>query len=210
VRYFTMGTVDWSNQRLMVERLLRGDWSRGGSGIPQQLARNLFLSPDRTVLRKLREYLLAYQLTHRLTKERLLELYLNLVEVGNGVWGVAAGSEHLFHLPPSELTPSQMILLANILPAPSRGLAFPLSPGRRAKLEIVTRVMWRQQVFDDATWGATTARLKRMSELAELGLTPAAAEAVVTQEMGPEALLEPSGPEIPVRRRCDPGRRGVY
>src|SRR5439155_4933159 len=78
VRFFEHGTLDWSNQHAMLYRALHGDWSRGGSGIAQQLARNLFLSPDRTLRRKLREYLLAYQSCHTFAKERQLELYLHL------------------------------------------------------------------------------------------------------------------------------------
>jgi membrane carboxypeptidase/penicillin-binding protein PbpC len=206
-----MGTVDWTNQRLMIERVLRGDWSQGASGIPQQLARNLFLSPDRTVGRKLREYLLAYQLTHALSKERVLELYLNAIEVADGVWGIAGGSEALFARPPSQLTPTELVLLANVLPAPSKGLSFALSRPRRAKLEIVTRVLWRQRVFDDVSWGATTARLRRMGELVERGLTPSQAAAVAADEMG-EEVLQPSSPQPrqPLRVRCDPTQRGLY
>lgn len=211
VRFFAHGALDWTNQREMLSRVIRGDLSRGGSGIAQQLARNLFLAPDRTPRRKLREYLLAYQLSHGLSKERQLELYLNLVEWGDGVWGVAAASEHLFRRPPGQLTPSQAVLLVNALPAPSRGLAFPLSPSRRSKLLLVTTLLWREAVLDDLAWTATMARLNRMGQFADAGMTPQAAAEAVLQEMGTEPLLEaePPDPPLPLRERCNPRRRGV-
>lgn len=211
VRFFTHGSLDWTNQREMAHRVIRGDLSRGGSGIAQQLARNLFLTPDRTPRRKMREYLLAYQLSHALSKERQLELYLNLVEWGDGVWGVAAASEHYFGRPPRQLTPSQAVLLANALPAPSRGLAFPLSPPRRAKLMLVTTLLWREAVLNDLTWTATMARLARMGEFVSAGMTPEAAAEAAAREMGSEPLLEaePPDPPLPLSQRCNPWRRGV-
>ncbi len=211
VRFFGHGSLDWINQRELFNRVLQGDLSRGGSGVSQQLARNLFLSSDRTLRRKLREYLLAYQLSHALSKERQLELYLNLVEWGDGVWGVAAASEHFFGRPPGQLTPSQAVLLANALPAPSRGLAFPLSPPRRAKLMLVTTLLWREAVLDDLAWTATMARLNRMGQFADAGMTPEAAAKAAAREMGSEPLLEPEppNPPLPLRERCNPWRRGV-
>ena len=85
------------------------------------------------------------------------------------------------------------------------------STGRRAELEIVTRVLWRQQMLDDVTWGTTTARLRRMGELADLGLTPAGAAAGVNEEMGEESVSSPfASPRLPLRLRCDPEQRGLY
>jgi hypothetical protein len=103
------------------------------------------------------------------------------------------------------------VLLANTLPAPSRGLAFPLSPPRRAKLILVTTLLWREAVLDDLTWTATMARLTRMGQFVDAGLPPAAAAEAVAREMGPEPLLEPERPDpsLPLRERCNPWRRGV-
>lgn len=211
VRFFRHGTLDWTNQREMARRVMSGDFSRGGSGVAQQLARNLFLTPARTPRRKWREYLLAFELSHTLSKERQLELYLNLVEWGDGIWGVGAASEHLFGRAPAELTPSQAVLLANVLPAPSRGLDFPLSPSRRSKLLMVTTLLWREAVLDDLTWTATMARLTRMGQFVDAGLSPEAAAAAVTREMGEEPLFEatPPDPAVPLAERCNPRRRGV-
>lgn len=211
VRFFSHGALDWNNQRAMLSRLLRGDFSRGGSGIAQQLARNLFLEPDRTVRRKLREYLLAYKISHTLTKERQLELYLNLVEWGEGVWGVAAGSAHLFRRPLEQLGPSEVILLANVLPSPIRGLEFATSPPRRAKSDLVAGILWREAILDPVAWTATAARLRRTGDFVDLGLSPAQAAEAVNQEMGAEPPLRPGGltPWEPARTACDPARRGI-
>jgi len=211
VRFFDHGTLDWDNQRAMLTRLLHGDFSRGGSGVAQQLARNLFLEPDRTVRRKLREYLLAYKISHALTKERQLELYINLIEWGEGVWGIAAGSEHLFGRPPDRLAPSEVILLVNVLPSPTRGLEFATSPPRRAKSQLVAGILWREAILDNVAWTATAARLRRLGEFVDLGMPPGDAAMAVNEEMGAEPALDPDGRAArePARVRCDPTRRGV-
>jgi monofunctional biosynthetic peptidoglycan transglycosylase len=209
--FFLYETVDWRNQRAAARRALRGDMSRGGSGITQQLARNMFLGPERTVRRKVREIVLAYQISRTLSKERVLELYLNSVEWGDGVWGVAAASQHLFERAPSELTPTQIVLLANLLPAPSRGLAFALSPGRRIRLVRLTTDLWREGLLDDITRTSTTARIERIGNFIDLGMTPTAAFEAVRAEMGPERLAidDGLGNSLLLRERCDRGRRGV-
>ena len=212
VRFFRQGTLDWTTQKAMLTRIFRGDLSRGGSSISQQLARNLFLSPNRTPRRKLREYVLAYQISHALSKQRQLELYLNLVEWGEGVWGIAAASEHLFARPLAELAPTEIVLLASVLPAPRRGLAYPLSPSRRGNWENLTRILWRETVLDDLTWGATTARLKRMANFVDTGMTPGGAAATVALEMGAEPVIEPDRwePTLAPELQCDPNRRIIF
>lgn len=210
VRFFRHGTLDYANQREMLSRVLRGDLSRGGSGIAQQLARNLYLGPDRTIRRKLREYVLAYKISHTLTKERQLELYLNLVEWGDGIWGVAAGSEHLFQRPLDQLTPSEVVLLANVPPAPARGLDFATARARRAKSVIVAGILWREGVLDELQWTATVARLRRLGDHVDRGMTPAEASRAVAEEMGEEEVLADQGPTGKTARdRCDPANRGV-
>lgn len=210
VRFFQHGTLDYANQREMLSRVLRGDPSRGGSGIAQQLARNLYLEPDRTIRRKLREYVLAYKISHTLTKERQLELYLNLVEWGDGVWGVAAGGESLFQRSLDQLTPSEVVLLANVPPAPARGLEFATARARRAKSVIVTGILWREGILDELQWTATVARLRRIGDFVDQGMTPARAAEAAADEMGEEEVLADTGPtRQPVRDRCNPANRGI-
>ncbi len=92
--------------------------ARGASTITQQLAKNLFLSREKTVLRKLREVVLARRMEEILSKARILELYLNIVELGPRVHGVGAGARYHFGKNPAELTGAESATLAAILPGP--------------------------------------------------------------------------------------------
>jgi len=90
----------------------------GGSTLTQQVARNLFLSPSRTPMRKLRETVLTYRLERDLTKARILELYLNIVEWGPGVYGAEAAAQAYFNKSAAELRLSEAVRLAAVLPNP--------------------------------------------------------------------------------------------
>jgi monofunctional biosynthetic peptidoglycan transglycosylase len=95
---------------------------RGASTITQQLAKNLWLSTDRSLLRKAKELLLAKRLEAALTKSRILTLYLNVVEWGDGVYGIEAASLEHFGVHASALSPAQGAMLASMLPAPRKRL----------------------------------------------------------------------------------------
>lgn len=92
----------------------------GGSTITQQLAKNLFLSGERTVLRKAQELVITLMLEALLSKERVLEIYLNNVEWGEGVFGAQAAARYYFRLDAARLGPAQAARLAVMLPAPKR------------------------------------------------------------------------------------------
>jgi len=92
---------------------------RGASSITQQLAKNLWLSPSRDPLRKTREAILTWQLERALSKRRLLEIYLNVVEFGPGVWGVESASHRYFGKAAADLGDDEAALLAASLPSPS-------------------------------------------------------------------------------------------
>lgn len=100
----------------------------GGSTITQQLAKNLFLSGERTVLRKGQELAIALMLEGLLGKERILEIYLNNVEWGEGVFGAQAAARHYFRVDAAQLAPHQAARLAVMLPAPKRFEQRPASP----------------------------------------------------------------------------------
>lgn len=91
---------------------------RGGSTITQQLAKNLLLSSERTLLRKGQELVLTYALEHLLTKRRILEIYLNSVEWGEGVFGAEAAAQHYFKKSAAQLTAWEAARLAVMLPRP--------------------------------------------------------------------------------------------
>ena len=88
---------------------------RGGSTITQQLAKNLYLSPSRNPLRKLRELIIARRLEAELKKSRILELYLNVIEWGDGIYGVEAAARAYFRRSAAELGPSEAALLAGAI-----------------------------------------------------------------------------------------------
>jgi monofunctional glycosyltransferase len=92
----------------------------GGSTISQQLARNLYLSPSKNPLRKMREAIITWRIERALRKRRILELYLNLVEWGEGIFGAEAASGHYYGKRSFELTPQEAARLASVLPNPRR------------------------------------------------------------------------------------------
>jgi monofunctional biosynthetic peptidoglycan transglycosylase len=113
----------WQHEGIEFERikeslehdLEKGRFVRGGSTITQQLAKNLYLSPSRNPIRKLRELIIARRLEAELSKRRILELYLNVVEWGDGVYGAEAAARTYFRKPASQLGPSEAALLAGAL-----------------------------------------------------------------------------------------------
>jgi monofunctional biosynthetic peptidoglycan transglycosylase len=117
------------------------DAPRGASTITQQLAKNLWLSPSRNPLRKVREAVLTWQLEHHLSKRRILELYLNVVEFGPGIYGAAAAAEHYFGKPPGQLTEREAAELAASLPRPSRWHPVVGSPAYERYVEEIQRRM---------------------------------------------------------------------
>lgn len=114
--------------RAMVTNLIGGHFSQGGSTLTQQLAKNLFLTPDRTLERKVQEVLLALWLEHKHSKDQILEMYLNRVYFGSGAYGVEAASRRYFGKSARDVTLSEAALLAGLLKAPSK-----LSPARDPK-----------------------------------------------------------------------------
>ena len=98
----------------------RGRFAFGGSTITQQLAKNLFLKPTKNPVRKIREAVIAYELEKKLSKQRLLELYLNVVEWGDGIYGAQAAAQVYFGKSADALTPAEAIRLALVLPNPRR------------------------------------------------------------------------------------------
>ncbi len=93
---------------------------RGASTISQQTVKNLYLSSERSVWRKIHEIILTYRMEKNLTKERILEIYLNCIEFGPGVYGIREASSHYFAKLPSSLNPKEAAFLAMLLPSPKR------------------------------------------------------------------------------------------
>ena len=124
--------IDWGALREVIDDAEDGEVTRGGSTITQQVAKNLFLWPGRSVVRKALEFPLALWIDLVLPKPRILEIYLNIAELGpSGQFGAQAGSLHAFGHPASSLSPREAALLAAILPNPVRRSARNPGPGVR-------------------------------------------------------------------------------
>lgn len=113
--------VDWESTRgALEEGIKKRRFARGGSTITQQVARNLYLSPSRNPLRKLKEMLIARRLEKELGKRRILEIYLNIAEWGRGIYGAQAAARAYFGKDASDLSPEEAAALAAALPSPRR------------------------------------------------------------------------------------------
>jgi monofunctional glycosyltransferase len=120
-RFLDHEGFDWDAiQKAMVKNDRTGRVVAGASTISQQLAKNLFLSGDRSWLRKGQEAVITWMLEHVMTKRRILELYLNVAEWGEGVFGAEAAARYHFGVPASALSAEQAAYLAAILPSPRR------------------------------------------------------------------------------------------
>jgi monofunctional biosynthetic peptidoglycan transglycosylase len=94
--------------------------ARGASTITQQLAKNLYLSTSRNPLRKLQEVFISRELEQHLSKDRIFEIYLNVIEWGDGIYGIDAASKRYFGKSPADLRPEEAAVLAAMIPNPRR------------------------------------------------------------------------------------------
>ena len=119
--FYSHEGVDWYEVEESIKKNIeRGKAARGGSTISQQLSKNLYLSTSKDPIRKLKELIITLRMERILSKRRILELYLNLIEWGNGVFGAEAAAQKYFHKPASELTREEAALLAAVIPNPRR------------------------------------------------------------------------------------------
>lgn len=144
--------------RAMATNIASGRLVQGGSTLTQQLAKNLFLTADRTVGRKVQEVLLAFWLEHKYAKDQILEMYLNRVYFGSGSYGVEAASRRYFNKSARDVTLPEAALLAGLLKAPSR-----LSPARNPQLaeersQIVLAAMRDQGIVSEREMTAAISR----------------------------------------------------
>ncbi len=113
--------VDWTSLRNSVrQNILRRRFAFGGSTITQQVAKNLYLTPRKTPLRKLKEIEIALLMERSLSKRRIMEIYLNVIEWGDGIFGAEAASWAFFGKPAADLSPEEAASLAAVVPSPRR------------------------------------------------------------------------------------------
>jgi len=136
---------DWEGlQEAITRNWEQGKLQRGGSTITQQLAKNLYLSSEKRLLRKAHEALIAWELEQRLSKKRILELYLNVAEWGHGIFGAEAAARHHFEKSAAELTEEEAALLAALLPSPRRNDPIQYTPYLARRQEEILYWMHRE------------------------------------------------------------------
>lgn len=160
-KFFEHEGFDWESLRKAMEaNIAKKRVLRGGSTITQQLAKNLFLDPGQNLARKLREAAIAIELERELSKKRILELYLNLIEWGDGVYGAEAAARSWFSRPASALTLSQAIRLASILPNPHRFSALgSANPRLNRKRRIIAARMLQRHWIDRPAYDQALAEM---------------------------------------------------
>jgi monofunctional biosynthetic peptidoglycan transglycosylase len=139
--------VDWDAlQKAYVENARRGRPARGGSTISQQLAKNLFLSIERSYLRKAQELVITTMLETVWEKRRILEVYLNVVEWGEGVFGAEAAARHYYGIGAAQLGAEQSARLAAFLPSPRRYGRLRTGPYLDGRTDAILRYMPSEQI----------------------------------------------------------------
>jgi monofunctional biosynthetic peptidoglycan transglycosylase len=134
--------VDWDAiERAYEKNLTRGRIVRGGSTITMQLAKNLFLSGERSYLRKAQELAITFMIESAMDKRRILELYLNVAEWGVGIFGCEAAAQRYYKIGSAQLGPEQSARLAAMLPRPRFYDRNPQAPGLARRASIVRRGM---------------------------------------------------------------------
>lgn len=202
-RFYQHGPVD-------LRAILRAAWvnwrtgrvAQGGSTLSQQLAKGLFLTPEQTLKRKLQEAVLAARLERVLSKDEVLELYLNRVFFGANTYGIDGAARAYFGKPASRLTLSEAALLAALPKAPSRLAPTRNLQGAVARSRIVLGEMRRNGWIDEAQLAAALAAPPRLSptarqDIADFGYALDFATAEVVRLVGPEA------PDLQVRLSLD-------
>lgn len=157
--------------RALSANISGGAFVQGGSTITQQLAKNLFLTPQRTLRRKVNEAFFALQLENRYSKNEILTLYLNRVYFGAGVYGIEAASQRYFSKPAHELTLLEAAMLAGSVKAPSRYNPATDLDAARMRATLVLRAMEDQGYIDDKKHQAA---LKAKPSIARFHATPGA------------------------------------
>jgi monofunctional biosynthetic peptidoglycan transglycosylase len=212
--FFAHGGLDWNEIRSAARtNLERRRVVRGASTITQQLAKNLYLGGERSLLRKIREVILARRLERELSKRRIFELYLNLIEWGDGIFGAEAAARHSFGVSASDLDARQAALLAAVIINPRR--YSPTQPGRRIERRarmILSRMLRRGFISEDE-YRLALGESPRPSSLdwlfgpPESSPEPSAAPPDL-QEPEPELEPEPVAPDTVPADTLEPGAGG--
>lgn len=146
--------IDIQQLRIAIgESIKQGKFVRGASTITQQVVKNTILTSERSLWRKFREMIMAYKLERVVDKDRILEIYLNIVELGKDIYGIKNASMHYFNKPPSKLTAREGAFLAMLLPSPVKyGTSFKkkkLTPFAKEVIDSILVKLRQAKVYDE-------------------------------------------------------------
>jgi monofunctional biosynthetic peptidoglycan transglycosylase len=218
-KFFGHAGFDWAALQEVTHRgLRRGRFGRGASTITQQLAKNLWLGTEKSLLRKAKEALLAVKLERSLAKRRILALYLNVAEWGDGTFGAEAGARRHLGVSAAGLDWAQAVLLASMLPAPRKvDLARP-SPWLRARAtRLLDRLHAERQLDDGEHRSASTALARLLGEPVPADEraeppeeeAPAATAPAVEPAVGPAEEPSAPSPTLPPVEPFQPQGGGI-
>lgn len=168
-------------QKAVEKDIKAGKFKAGGSTISQQLAKNLYLTPSKNPIRKIKEALITWRLEKTLSKKRIIELYLNVVEWGDGVFGAEAAARHHFGKSAMELTPMEAARLAVVLPNPRRFIASGDQNYVNKHANVIYNIMVKRGIV--------------IPEFEDLSSESPA----ISESQAPETVLQPSNIEEPVK-----------
>jgi monofunctional biosynthetic peptidoglycan transglycosylase len=187
-KFFGHAGLDWRELGASARRNLKaGRVVRGGSTITQQLAKNLFLGAARTPDRKLVEVALALRLERQLSKRRILELYLNLIEWGDGIYGAEAAARRYFGVGASDLNPRQAVLLAAVIINPRRYSVLHPSPRIERRARLIAGRLHRRGELDDAQYAVALGRAPERVGLFDWLFGPPSADTASVPEPAPDS-----------------------
>jgi monofunctional biosynthetic peptidoglycan transglycosylase len=173
--------------------LRTGRIARGGSTLTQQLAKNAFLSKEKSLWRKIKEAYLAMAIERHYTKDFILEKYLNVVEFGSNIYGIKSASEHYFHKPPSELNPLESAYLAFLLPNP-KGYSKSFSSGKLTPFgrKMVAIILKRMSSFGKLSPEAYSSAMADIGRFPWTGLSAESFEGAPSYNLDDAKAVPPS------------------
>jgi membrane peptidoglycan carboxypeptidase len=202
-RFFDHHGADWEAVARAIRDAVRARRIiRGASTITQQLARNLYLTPARSIRRKLRELQLALSIERTVAKPRILELYLNVIEWGAGIWGCAAASAHYFGKTPRDLDLFESTFLASLIPAPRAAIAGRNAVrGQRLQFSLAS-LLFLSGLATGRECAVCVHRARQLHRLLSAGmpLLPALASSTDVNAAGDDVLLDDLAAELGLPR----------
>lgn len=212
-RFYDHSGIDWWGMlRALAINTFAGEVRQGGSTITQQLAKNLFLTRERTITRKLKEAILAWEIEDQYTKDEILEIYLNRIYLGAGTYGVDAAAHVYFGKSAQQVTIAEAAMLAGLAKAPSRDAPTANLERAQARSKIVLDLMLKNNVISEpeyvhAASNPATLSDRRFSRLVNYFLdhVQSEAEPIIAQVLAAQTddKLKPTGTVI-VHTTLDP------